>query len=334
MSTEGKYDSPLKATLKGIRDLYGKKINDVTLPDPVDLSGKTIMITGASSGLGFATAKRVAAAGARVIMVSRSGIPEKGEEIVKSTGNQNVTMYHVDLLDFESINAFLNSIANDGVTLDILISNAAMVPLKSRQTLQGLEEMFMVNYLAPFYLINQLIIGNIINDKIIIVSSESHRGPKEFEWGKFGKYHHYGMSETVSRYGYFKLLLTTFGNELSRRLNNRQTNIPVRMLCPGPVNSNIAREAPGWLQPLLRGVFSLFFRSPEKASDPIIYFAVESSDQEKPTDYLFLMNRKPMDDKATDVSNGEKLWKLSEELIQRLGYSVSTIRSARGGEYL
>lgn len=322
MSNIGKYDSPFKATLKGITDLYGKKTNSVVLPDTINLEGKTVLITGSSAGLGFAAAKRIAKAGANLIMAVRSGIPEKGEEIKNVTGNQDVTMYHVDLLDFESINMLLENLEKDGVKVDVLISNAAMVPLKSRQTPQGLEEMFMVNYLAPFYLINQLISRKTVRpetSKIIIVSSESHRNAKDFEWEKFGKYKEYGINETVSRYGYYKLFLTTFANELSRRLTAVNLEIPIRVLCPGPVNSNIAREAPGWMQPILKGVFSLFFKSPEKASDPILYFASENN-APKPIDYHFLMQPKPMDEKATDEANGKKLWELSEGLIRKLGY--------------
>ena len=323
MSSKGKYDSPFKATLKGITDLYGKKADSVDLPDNIDLTGKTVLITGSSAGLGFAAAKRIAQAGANLIMATRSGIPEKGDEIKKATGNRNVSMYHVDLLDFDSINVLFEHLEKDGIKVDILISNAAMVPLKSRQTPQGLEEMFMVNYLAPFYLINQLISREIVKpetSRIIIVSSESHRNAKDFEWEKFGRYEDYGINETVSRYGYYKLFLTTFANELSRRLDREKKPIPVRILCPGPVNSNIAREAPGWMQPVLKGVFSLFFKSPEKASDPILYFASENN-ASKLIDYLFLMQLKTMDDKATDEANGEKLWELSERLIKELGHT-------------
>ena len=158
-----------------------------------------------------------------------------------------------------------------------------------------------------------------LNDaKIILVSSESHRNAKDFVWESFGEYEEYGIGETVSRYGYFKLLLTTFANELARRLSAQNEQIPVRVLCPGPVNSNIAREAPGWMQPILKGVFSIFFKSPEKASDPIIYFASENNEQ-KPIDYLFLMQPKAMDDKATDEANGKKLWELSEGFDCKVG---------------
>jgi len=326
MTRKGKYESPWLATINGIKQLYGKREKSVQLPEKIDLSGKKIMITGSSSGLGFAAAKRIAEAGAHVIMVVRSGIPEKGEMIKRMTGNENVSMYHVDLLDFESISGLIDNLEKDKVLIDTLISNAAMVPLKSRPSPQGLEEMFMVNYLAPFYLISRLVTKQILkkrNSKIIIVSSESHRDPKAFDWEGFGKYHEYGIKDTVSRYGYFKLLLTTFGNELSRRLNDGEIKIPIRMLCPGPVNSNIAREAPGWLQPILKGVFSIFFRSPEKASDPIIYFLSED-DSARPVDYLYLMQPTSMDEKALDHINGKKLWDISQKLCRHLGYPLNT----------
>jgi NAD(P)-dependent dehydrogenase (short-subunit alcohol dehydrogenase family) len=318
MDKKGKYKSPWQATLNGITDLYRKKEATVELPDNIDLTGKTVLITGSSAGLGFAAAKRIAKAGAKVIMAVRSGIPEKGEEVIRYSGNPNVKMLHIDLLDFESINQFLANLEKESTKIDILISNAAMVPLKSRKTHQGLEEMFMVNYLAPFYLINQLINRNVLlpeKSKIIIVASESHRNPKEFEWDKFGKYEAYGIKETVSRYGYYKLLLTTFANELSRRLSIEKKQIAIRVLCPGPVNSNIAREAPKLMQPLLKLVFSIFFRSPEKASDPIMYFASETNHDGRPIDYLFLMQQKEMDEKALDEVNGKKLWELSQGLI-------------------
>jgi len=322
MGKQGSYDSPLRATLKGITDLYGNKKQNLLLPASIDLKGKTVLITGSSAGLGLAAAKRIASAGAKVIMAVRSGIPEKGQEVINASGNKNVSMYHVDLLDFERIKGLIQRLRNDAVKIDILISNAAMVPLKSRKTPQGLEEMFMVNFLAPFYFINQVLDKNLLNKssaKIIIVSSESHRNAKQFDWDKFGMYEDYGINETVSRYGYYKLFLTTFANELSRRRSDQAQAIPVRVLCPGPVNSSIAREAPGWMQPLLKGVFSLFFRSPKKASDPILYFASEE-DSQNPIDYMFLMQKKEMDKNATNESNGKKLWELSEQLINDLGY--------------
>jgi NAD(P)-dependent dehydrogenase (short-subunit alcohol dehydrogenase family) len=208
---------------------------------------------------------------------------------------------------------------------DIVISNAAMVPRKSRTTPQGLEEMFMVNYLSKFIFINGLIRqGGLRHDgkrqpRIIFVSSESHRHPQAFDWKGFGLVKDYGMNKTVEYYGYYKLLLTTFAMELSRRLNRKgEKPVSVFALCPGPVNSSIAREAPGIVQPLMKLVFALFFASPGKASKPVEFLAVSQLMEGKSFDYLFKMSRKAIDEKATEVGNGKKLWDLSEELIRKI----------------
>lgn len=324
--SDKKFSNPFTATLNGIIELYTSKGKKVDLPETVNLSGKHIMITGSSAGLGLATAIRVAKAGAQLSMAVRSGIPDKGHYVGQKAGISDVKMYHVDLSDFESINAFLDQLVLDEVKLDIFIANAAMVPLKSRQTKQGLEEMFMVNYLSTFYLINQLLSRKIISDdsasKVIIISSESHRDPTAFDWEGFGKYEPYGIKEVIAKYGYYKLLLTTFATELARRINTDKSTIPVRVLCPGPVNSSIAREAPGWLQPLLKGVFSLFFRSPMKAADPVIYFCQE--EERHSIDYLYLLQKKAMSPLTQDEENGNILWERSEQMIKDLGYAISS----------
>lgn len=155
--------------------------------------------------------------------------------------------------------------------------------------------------------------------RIIFVSSESHRNPKKFEWDDFGVFKDYGMSESIERYGYYKLLLTTFARELSRRQNpGKHTEVSVFALCPGPVNSNIARETPAIFQPLLKLIFGLFFRSPEKAAEPVVYFAASKDVEGKARDYLFLMGRRPVDEKADDPENGKRLWNMTESLLKKI----------------
>ena len=345
---QNKYKNPFAATLTGIREIFRKKKPDCFLHPDDRLDGKTVLIDGASSGLGFAVAVEAARRGARVIMACRSGIPEKGEEVKKLSGNKDVFMLPIDFSDLQSIQHLASSIQHQYAPIDIYICNAAVVPLESRKTLQGLEEMFMVNYFSKFVFINMLIEKGCMNSmshrvtesqshishqphqphqshqsrhlpRIIIISSESHRNPKEFDWEGFGKYKEYGMKKTVELYGYYKLLLTTFARELSRRLNpDGEKNFSVFSLCPGPINSRIGREAPGLFQPLLRLVFALFFKSPEKAAVPVIYLASSKELEGNPFDYLFLMNRKEIDELASDPENGKKLWKVSEILKRQL----------------
>jgi len=319
-----KYNNPFSATVNGIRDLFKKKERVGELRPDERLDGKKVLITGASSGLGLATAKELARLGAEVIMAVRSGIPEKGEEVRKASGSDKVKMLPVDLSDFDSIRDLVMEIKTTVGKIDILICNAAVVSKKARKTRHGFEEMFTVNYLAKFYLINLFLKEKLLNrssgnlPRIIFVSSESHRNPENFEWDTFGIFKDYGIGKSVERYGYYKLLMTTFARELSRRLNpDTHLRYSVFALCPGPVNSNIAREAPAVFQPLLKLTFRLFFRSPEQACEPVVYLAASKDVEGKPNDYLFLMSRKPVDEKADDPENGKRLWKLTEDLLAK-----------------
>jgi hypothetical protein len=65
-------------------------------------------------------------------------------------------------------------------------------------------------------------------------------------------------------------------------------------------------------------IFTLFFASPRKAAEPVVYLAISKDMEGKPFDYLFKMSRKEIDEKASDGVNGKKLWKMSENLIQSL----------------
>lgn len=320
--TTKKYNSPLQATVSGILDLFKKRERVGALTEKDTLQGKKVLITGSSSGLGLATAIQLAALGAEVIMAVRSGIPEKGEEVKRASGSDKVKMLHVDLSDFNSIKNLISAVKLKIGKIDVLICNAAVVVSEARKTVTGLDEMFTVNYLSKFVLVNGLLNENCFNTagsipRIIFVSSESHRNPTAFEWDTFGEFQAHKMAKTVERYGYYKLLMTTFSQELSRRLNVDKTNYSVFALCPGPVNSNIAREAPKMVQPVMKLVFKIFFNSPENAAEPVVYLTASKVIEGKPTDYLFLMSRKPVDELASNPKNGKRLWGLTEKLLEK-----------------
>jgi NAD(P)-dependent dehydrogenase (short-subunit alcohol dehydrogenase family) len=318
---QDKYSNPFTATLTGIMDLFKKHEPAGELKPTDRFDGRTVLVDGASSGLGFAVATEVARRGAKVIMACRSGIPGKGEEVKKLSGSQDVHMLHVDFSDTRSIHQLVKDIRDQFGQIDILISNAGLVPKKSRKTPQGLEEMFMVNYLSKFVFVNLLLKENCIRQagsihpRIVFVSSETHRNPKGFDWDSFGVYKDYNISKSIELYGYYKLLLTTFAVELSRRLNTEKVTCSVFSLCPGPVNSNIGREAPKLFLPLMKLIFSIFFKSPAKAAIPVVYLAASPDLENKPLDYLFLMSRKEIGDNALAPENGRKLWELSDLLV-------------------
>lgn len=333
-----RYNNPFTATLTGIKDLFKKQVPAGELKPTDRLDGKTVLVDGSSSGLGFAVALDAARRGATLIMACRSGIPQMGEKVKKLSGNQRVYMLPVDFADVNSIRALVDrlvpgqeptSLPFEGYEgIDVLVCNAGIVPKQSRKTPQGLEEMFMVNYFSKFLFVNMLLEKHCIREisgsvadpsRIVFVASESHRNPESFDWEAFGNYRDYSIGKSIELYGYYKLLLTTFSVELSRRLNSEgKTRFSVFSMCPGPVNSNIAREAPKIFIPLMKVVFGIFFRSPAKAAVPVLYLCASPDVAGKPFDYLFLMGRRAVDSKASDPENGRKLWELSELLRQRV----------------
>jgi len=315
-------DHPIKAMLHGILDSFGKKTPIGKLDTDERIDGKVCLVTGANSGLGFAVAQELARRGGRVIMACRSGIPDAGEKIKALTGSSKVEMMKLDLADIDSIMQLVQQLNKQNITLDITICNAAMVSKGSRRGKTGFDEMFMVNYLSKYLLVNQLLKHDIISIKdnviprILFVSSESHRINRPIDIAQLGIYEEYTMSKVIGFYGYYKLLLNTYAAELERRLNpDGLTNCSVHVMCPGAINSNIAKEAPAIFKPLLKVMFGLFFASPTKAAKPVMYLACSPEIEGKSHIYLHLMQQKQMDEKALQVDNGKKLWEKSEELL-------------------
>ena len=318
------YRSTSGSILGAVKQRFGKKKRIGTLTDGERIDGKSALITGASSGLGYATAVQLAERGGRVIMAVRSGIPEKGETAKKESGSSAIEMRNVDLSDLGSIRLLAEGLRDDGVKLDLLVLNAATVPAYSRPTKQGLEEMFVVNCLSSFYLTNLLIRYDVIREnagaRIVFVGSEAHRSSPPIDWAKFGVYEKYGMNRSVPLYGYYKHMLLSFAWELSRRMQAEGTGIAVHALCPGPVNTKLAREAPWFAKWLVAAIFALFFKAPTEACEPVVYLSCARSLHDRTGVYLHLMEEKQIQAEADDPKNAKKLWEASRCLLEKLGH--------------
>jgi NAD(P)-dependent dehydrogenase (short-subunit alcohol dehydrogenase family) len=291
------------------------------------------VVTGANSGLGFAIATEFARRGGQVIMACRSGIPEAGEKVKKISGSAKVEMRKVDLSSVKSIMEFADGLEKDNISIDVWVSNAGIAPPGSRQTDSGLDEMFLVNYFSKYILINTLLQRGIIPNKtwagnrsagdpvsrIIFVSSDSHQNASAIDYHEFGTYFEYGVRKAMNNYSYFKLVMNTYATELSRRINpDETTDVSVNVMCPGPVNTNIIRHAPWILRSILRLIFSIFFRSPEKAALPVAYLAASPEVEGKTNYYLHMFNPKNMDAKVYDPGEGTRLWNESKQLMEKV----------------
>jgi len=111
---EGRFTNPVVASLAGVKDFFAKQELASRFSEKDMADGKTVLITGANSGLGFAFAKR----GAQVIITGRSKIPEAGNQVKKLSGSETVEMHYLDLSKIETIHNFTQSLADQSIQID------------------------------------------------------------------------------------------------------------------------------------------------------------------------------------------------------------------------
>ena len=278
-----------------------------------------MLITGANSGLGLATARALARRGASLLLACRGGIPETAEALRRETGNHEIEMLRVELADARSVHALCDTLRDRGITLDAAILNAGLVPRRARPGAQGFEVMFSVHVLANQLLLRRWLADGVLPSaaaggaraRVIVVSSEAHRSGEQLEMARVGEYVDYGARDGLRQYATTKLELCALASELSRRA----PWLEVHALCPGAVASNIARDAPAWVRPALDVAMRSFFRAPEVAAEPVVYLACSPELRGETGVYLHMLRRKQMDPRATDPAFGRALWERCDELL-------------------
>jgi len=301
-----KLTNPINATLTALRDIKDTTGLIAPSPETERLDGKTCLITGANAGLGNAIANELARRGANLILAGRSGIPETGDTMIAETGNQNITMEHVDLSDLASVDALVTRLEAAGTKVDRLILNAGLMAQKSLKSAQGFEVMLAVHLLGNQRLALKLVDAGIVpkdgDARIIAVSSEAHRSAPPIDMDTFGTFQTHGVSGAMKQYGHSKLALSLMIRQLAKDLTaaDGTPEIGVFHMCPGPINSSIARDAPAPMRVLVKGMMNAFFPSPDKAARPVIHLACSPSLDGKTGDYMHLMRFKEPSENATD----------------------------------
>ncbi len=329
MSNE--HDNAFAATWMGIKNTFVRGPAIGELSEAMRGEGRVALVTGASSGLGFAIAVELARRGMRVIGAARTATPALVERLRAASGSDAIDMLPVDLADLDSIDALLDALSERKLVLDLLVCNAAIVPTGDARTAQGLEQMFVVNYLANHVLLRGLLERELLaarerQPRVVFVASEAHRGAKPMSIDPLGEYEAFSIGEVLERYGTYKLALLTLVSELARRLEPR--GIAVHSTCPGAVDSNLAREAPRWSKPLLRVAFRLFFRAPAEAAKPTLYLCLAPHLEGRTGVYLHQWVEKDPDARTLDPALGRAQWDATEGLLARLGRATASTSGA------
>ena len=287
-----------------------------------DQTGRTFIVTGANSGLGFDTARQLAAHGGREVLTARTDA--KGADAVTriktAQPGANVEYRLLDLAEVDSVRAFAQGMADDGIAVDVLVNNAGVMMPPRRLNAAGVESQFATNHLGHFALSGLLIdtIARGRDPRVVTVSSTMH---------KRGEIHFDDLTgeRSYSPAGYYsqsKFANVLFGLELDRRL--RAVGSPVRSVLahPGYSDTNLQSSGPTGLSKQMMRVGNKLIAQPVEMGALNQLYAATDPEAQSGKFYGpngFGENRgyptevQPVE-AAKSAETARRLWTLSEEL--------------------
>jgi NAD(P)-dependent dehydrogenase (short-subunit alcohol dehydrogenase family) len=270
---------------------------------------KTIVVTGASDGIGAAAARRLHADGHRVVVVGRS--PEKTAAVAYELG---VDHFVADFAVLDQVRELAAGLDAACPSIDVLCNNAGGVFGDRAKTVDGFEKTFQVNHLAPF-LLTQLLLDKLIaaGASVIQTSSFAARMTGKIEMDDLE--HDRDFNANVA-YGTAKLENILFTRELHRRYHDQ--GISSAAFHPGVVATGFAAESHSWLRHMYTNpIGRLFMTSPEKGADQMVWLAEgrPGQDWESGTYYEKRKPARHTNPQALDDALAEWLWERSEELL-------------------
>lgn len=272
-----------------------------------DIRGKTVLITGATNGIGFAAASELARRGARVVMVGRD--PARTAEAANRVAN--VSHLLCDFSSFADIRRLAEEIRARHDRLDVLVNNAGGVSKTRRLSKDGIELTFAVNHLG-YFLLTTLLTDLLVRSapaRVVSVASIGHRsGTLDFDDLGFAR--GYKIMRAYSR---SKLANVLFANELARRLAG--TGVTSNSLHPGPVNTRIWSGAPTWALPFIQVLRWFFFISMEKGGGYIVDLATNPEFEHVTGKYFEEGVMKYPARLAQDEALARRLWDVSASIV-------------------
>jgi retinol dehydrogenase-14 len=279
-----------------------------------DMSGKTVVVTGANSGIGFETAAALAGAGATVTITGRdaSKTEAAARSLSERAGGAVVDAAVFDLSSMESVRRGAAELLERLPRIDVLVNNAGAVLGTRQETVDGLERTFATNHLGPFLLTVLLLdrLKESAPSRIVNVSSAAHNGaPRGLDFDDLQSTRGY---RGMKAYSASKLANIYFTVELARRLEG--TGVTANCLHPGTVATGFARDGDTRLLRIGVAIASPFMLSPARGAETSIYLASSPEVEGVSGRYFARCRPRQPSRAARDSEAARRLWEVSERL--------------------
>jgi retinol dehydrogenase 12 len=272
------------------------------------MKGKTCLVTGATSGIGKATAARLAERGATVLAVARDRArgEQAANEIRQRAPRSQVEVLTADLSRPGQVRTLAGQVRNRYDRLDVLVNNAGVAKFRPQLTPDGLGVTLATNHLGPFLLTNLLLdqLRRSAPARVVTVSSDRHKRQQSIPWDDLEHRHE-------CTYEASKLLNILFSYELARRLAG--TGVIANCLSPGFVRTELGREATGAFRLFLR-LARPFQTSPEAGAQTPVYLATSPEVAEVSGRYFEQCAPAESSALSRDPAAAKRLWRLSAQL--------------------
>mgnify|MGYP001212292429 FL=1 len=276
-----------------------------------EIKNKNILITGATSGIGEATAIDLAKKGANIFFIARNNLKAQNlSDKIESISGKRSKFFIADLASLKNIKDSALEFISLDIPLHVLLNNAGLINNNRKETVDGLEEVFSINHLAYFYLTYLLLdkLKEGTPSRIINVSSGAHAFVKGFNFDDVNSLKEY---KPFKVYGYSKLANILFTKKLSQVLENE--NITVNCLHPGVVGTGFGQNN-GVFSKILFNLSKPFMRSSEKGAETSIYLCSSPDVSDVSGQYFYNCKIAKTTSWANKQEDADRLWDLSKEL--------------------
>ena len=278
----------------------------------LDLSGKNVIITGANTGLGFESAKQMAAKGAHVIILCRT--IEKASVAAAKIGN-GATAVACELSNPTSIKSCVETLKALGLKYDAILCNAGISSTPELDQQNGIEATFFTNHVGHFILATGLLEHLSDTGRVVMVSSMIHA--QSYEGGiQFDNLSGEAEYNGTKCYGQSKLANLLFAKELARRFDG--TGRVASAVHPGAIPTDIARRMDGRIAKMVNATFKLFCKNIQQGASTQTYAAVHPDAAAHNGAYFRDCNVATPSKDAQDIDLGIKLWEETQKIVDTL----------------